>query len=51
MCITIKLKSKMKSIEFEIDGGTLMKAILVTIMMVQMGFPTGICEGRSQTNS
>lgn len=30
-----------------IDGGKLMGAIFTTCLMVQMGFPTGVCEVRS----
>lgn len=46
----VTLKSKLKSIEteVEIDGGKLMEAIFVTCVMVQMGYPTGVVEVRSQ---
>lgn len=47
-CITVTLKSSLESLNIEIDGGALMNAVIVTFMMVQMGYPTGICEVRSQ---
>ena len=41
-------KTESYILKYKIDGGKLMKTIIVTCLMVQMGLPTGVCEVRSQ---
>lgn len=47
-CMKLKLETKSFVKAIEIDGGAVMNSLIVTYMWVQMGFPTGVCEGRSQ---
>ena len=44
----VTVKTKLKSIEFEIDGGAVMELLILLFVMVKLGFPTGIREVRSQ---
>lgn len=46
----MKLKFETKGFvrDIEIDGGAVMNSLIVTYMWVQMGFPTGVFEVRSQ---
>ena len=47
-CITVTFKTKLKSFEIGIDGGAVMELVVLLFVMVQLGFPTGIREVRSQ---
>lgn len=38
-------------VHFEYDGGRVIVAITNTLMIVQTGFPTGVCEVRSRENN
>lgn len=44
----LKLETKGFVKDIEIDGGAVMNSLIVTYMWVQMGFPTGVFEVRSQ---
>ncbi|MCM1530375.1 MAG: hypothetical protein NC093_10330, partial [Alistipes sp.] len=51
-CIIFVLcySKKWKTVETKvsIDGGKLMKVLIVTIILVQLGIPAGVCGVRSQ---
>ena len=47
-CLKLKLETKGFVKNIEIDGDTVMNSLMVTYMWVQMGYPTGVCGGRSQ---
>lgn len=39
---------KMAFVHFEYEGGKVLMALTNTLMMVQTGYPTGLCEVRSR---
>ena len=47
-CMKLKFETKGFVRDIEIDGGAVMNSLIVTYMWVQMGFPTGVFEVRSQ---
>lgn len=46
-CLNVTLKGKGFVKNIEVDGGTFMKAMLETYLLVQMGLPTGVLGVRS----
>lgn len=52
LCVIIqRYEPKCWKRKWKIDGGRVLMAITNTLMMVQAGYPTGVCVVRSRWNS
>lgn len=46
-----KPRRRKPHVHFEYDGGRVIMALTNTLMIVQTGFPTGMCEVRSREDN